>query len=195
MSPFKKSYLKKLRADLVRNAGGDISDEAWNKIIKEIEIPIDKKLREEMPKAIAFAMFEVAEKGDCIIEIDGVDIGSKIRQLRNKDSKTNLMKMRNAMNLLYSSDYYIWGIKNTQNRKEKKRTDILIINKETKKEFLIYNWKRVFNDKPKNSHCYHYEVYSDEELVIDGEFIVKDERKGRQSGLIDHLFKILKLRD
>ena len=68
MSLFRKSYLKKLRADLVKEAGGDISDEAWK----------------ELPKAIAFTMFEVAEKGDCIIEIDGIDLGAKIRQLRKE---------------------------------------------------------------------------------------------------------------
>lgn len=82
MSLFRKSYLKKLRADLVKEAGGDISDEDWNKVIEGVERPIIKKLREEMPKAIAFAMFEVAEKGDVIIEINGVDIGAKISQLR-----------------------------------------------------------------------------------------------------------------
>ncbi len=82
MSLFKKSYLKKLREDLVKEAGGDISDEAWNKIIEDIEKPIIDKLKRELPKAIAFTMCEIAEKGDCIIEIDGVDLGAKIRQLR-----------------------------------------------------------------------------------------------------------------
>ena len=82
MSLFKKTYLKKLRADLIKEAGGDISDEDWNKVIEKVEKPIIKKLREEMPKAMAFAMFEVAEKGDCIIEIGGVDIGVEIRKLR-----------------------------------------------------------------------------------------------------------------
>ena len=87
ISLFKKSYLKKLRADLVKEAGGDISDEKWKEIIEKIEKPIIKKLSEEMPKAIAFAMFEVAEKGDCIIKIDGIDIGAKIRQLRKEKEK------------------------------------------------------------------------------------------------------------
>ena len=82
MSLFKKSYLKKLRADLIKESGRDISDEDWNKVIEKVEKPIIKKLREEMPKAMAFAMFEVAEKGDCIIEISGVDIGVEIRKLR-----------------------------------------------------------------------------------------------------------------
>ncbi len=87
MSLFKKSYLKKLRADLIKESGRDISDEDWNKVIEKVEKPIIKKLREEMPKAMAFAMFEVAEKGDLIIEIDGVDIGAKIRQLRKEKEK------------------------------------------------------------------------------------------------------------
>ncbi len=89
MSLFKKSYLKKLRADLVKDSDGDISDKDWKKIIEKIEKPIIKRLSEEMPKALAFAMFEVAEKGVCIIEIDGVDIGAKIRQLRKEKAKEN----------------------------------------------------------------------------------------------------------
>ena len=87
MSLFKKSYLKKLRADLIKESGRDISDEDWNKVIEKVEKPIIKKLREEMPKAMAFAMFEVAEKGDLIIEIDGVDLGAKIRKLRKEKEK------------------------------------------------------------------------------------------------------------
>lgn len=87
MSLFKKAYLKKLRADLVKETGGNISDEDWNKVIKSVEKPIIKKLREEMPKAIAFVMFEVAEKGDVIIEINGVDLGAKIRKLRKEKEK------------------------------------------------------------------------------------------------------------
>lgn len=87
MSLLKKSYLKKLRADLVKDAGRDISDEDWNKVIEDVEKPIIKKLKEEMPKAIAFAIFEIAEKGDCIIEIDGVDLGAKIHQLRKEKEK------------------------------------------------------------------------------------------------------------
>lgn len=86
MSLFKKNYLKKLRADLVKEAGGDISDEAWNKVIEKVEKPIIEKLKKELPKAIGFIMCEVAEKGDCIIEIDGVDLGAKIRQLRSRKS-------------------------------------------------------------------------------------------------------------
>ena len=84
MSLFKKSYLKRIREDLVKEAGGDISDEKWKEIIEKIEKPIIKKLSEEMPKALAFAMFEAAEKGDYIIKIDGVDLGAKIRQLRKE---------------------------------------------------------------------------------------------------------------
>ncbi len=84
MSLFKKSYLKRIREDLVKEAGGDISDEKWKEIIEKIEKPIIKELSEEVPKALAFAMFEAAEKGDCIIEIDGVDLGAKIRQLRKE---------------------------------------------------------------------------------------------------------------
>lgn len=83
MSIFKKSHLTKLRADLVKDAGGDISDEAWNKIIEKIENDYRAKLEKELPRAFWFTTFEIAEKGDCIIEIDGIDIGVMIRRLRN----------------------------------------------------------------------------------------------------------------
>lgn len=89
---FKKSYLKKLRADLIEESGGDIPDKEWNKIIEDIEKPIIEDLKRELPKALHFAMFEAAERGDCIIEIDGVDLGTKIRERRKvieatKDNK------------------------------------------------------------------------------------------------------------
>ncbi len=82
MSLFKKSYLKKLRADLVKDSDGDISDKDWNKIIEDVEKPIIEKLKRELPKAILFSMFEIAEKGNVIIKIDGRDIGFEIRRLR-----------------------------------------------------------------------------------------------------------------
>ena len=82
MSIFKKSHLKKLRADLVKEAGGDISDEDWNKVIEKVENDYRTKLEKALPKAFWFSLFEVAEKGDCIIEIGGVDIGLEIRKLR-----------------------------------------------------------------------------------------------------------------
>lgn len=135
-----------------------------------------------------------SEKGITLLENKSYHPNCFNKRNANKDSQTYLMTERNAMPLLHSFDFYIWGIKNTQNLKEKKRTDILLINKETKKEFLIYNWKRVFSDKPKNCHYWHYEVYSDGELITDGEYIVKDERKARQSDLINYLFEILELR-
>ncbi len=90
MSIFKKSHLKKLRADLVKEAGGDISDEAWNEVIEKVENDYRTKLEKVLPKAFWFSMFKVAEKGDVIFEIDGVDIGTKIRKLRKeKQEKEN----------------------------------------------------------------------------------------------------------
>lgn len=112
----------------------------------------------------------------------------------DKNSLEYILLNRNAFVLLRSYNYYILGIKKTRNIGESKRTDILIIDKKTKKEFLIYNWKRVFHSKPKRTHYWHYEVYSNEELIIDGEYTVKDERKGRQYNLINHLFKELGLK-
>ena len=112
----------------------------------------------------------------------------------NKDSISYLIKERNAFVIFRNYNYYIFGIKNTRNIKEKRRTDILIIDKKSKREFLVYNWKRMFDSKPKRTHYWHYEVYSNGELITDGEYIVKDERKGRQYNLINHLFKELELK-
>ncbi len=87
MSILKKSHLKKLRADLVKEAGGDISDEAWNEVIEKIENDYRTKLEKVLPKAFWFSMFEVAEKGDAIIEIDNVNLGDEIRRLRRINEK------------------------------------------------------------------------------------------------------------
>lgn len=95
--------MRELRADLVKEAGGDISDEAWNEVIENVEAPIRKKLQKEMPKAIAFAMFEVAEKGDVVIEIDGIDLGAKIRRLR-KEKLEEINKMTERGNLYYCTE-------------------------------------------------------------------------------------------
>ena len=86
MSLFKKNYLKKLRADLVKETGGDISDEAWNKVIEEVEAPIKKDLEKSLPRAFWFSLFKIAEEGDVIFEIDDIDIGAEIRQLRSRKS-------------------------------------------------------------------------------------------------------------
>ena len=82
MSLFRESYLKKLRADLVKESGRDIPDKAWKEIVESVEKPIRTKLEKELPKAIAFTICKVAEEGDITIEIDGVDLGAAIRQLR-----------------------------------------------------------------------------------------------------------------
>lgn len=82
MSLFKKSYLKRLRVDLVKESGRDISDEDWNKVIQKVEDDYRKKLEETLPKAFWFSLYEIAEKGDVILEIDGKNIGEEIRQLR-----------------------------------------------------------------------------------------------------------------
>jgi len=82
MSLFKKNELKKIRIKLIEESGGDIPDEDWNKVIEEIENDYRKILEKELPKAFWFAMFETAEKGDCIIKIDDEDLGAKIRYLK-----------------------------------------------------------------------------------------------------------------
>lgn len=82
MSIFKKNHLMKLRADLVKESGRDISDEDWNKVIEKVENDYREKLEKELPKAFWFSLYEIAEKGDVILEIDGKNIGEEIRQLR-----------------------------------------------------------------------------------------------------------------
>ena len=82
MSLFKKSELKKLRSNLVKEVGGDISDDGWDKVVKKVEDDYREILKKELPKAFWFAMFEVAEKSDCIIEIDGENLGEKLRYLK-----------------------------------------------------------------------------------------------------------------
>lgn len=82
MNLFKESELKKLRVKLVKEFGGDISDENWNKVVKDVEDNYRKILEKELPKAFWFAMFEMAEKSDCIIKIDGENLGEKLRYFR-----------------------------------------------------------------------------------------------------------------
>ena len=86
---FKKSYINKLRKELKEEAikrYGNISDEEFEKIFMSIiekeENEIKKGLQKELPKAFWFPLYEMAEKGDVIVEIDGRDIGMEVRQLR-----------------------------------------------------------------------------------------------------------------
>ena len=82
LSLFDREALKEIRAECVKELGGDISDEEWEQVIKDVEEPIIKDLQRELPKAFWFSMYEMAEKGKVIVEIDGKDIGQEIRQLR-----------------------------------------------------------------------------------------------------------------
>ena len=103
MSLFKKDYLKKLRVDLVKETGGDISDEAWNKVIEEIEAPIKKDLEKFLPKAFWFSLFKIAEEGDVIFEIDDIDVGAEIRQLRKKKLE-KIKKIMKRGNMYYCTE-------------------------------------------------------------------------------------------
>jgi len=87
MSLIKKEYLKELRERLVSETEYNISDEDWNKIIKNIEDDIIKGLREEIPKAFYSTLYDWAEKGDVIVKINDVDLGEAIRNKR--DEKDN----------------------------------------------------------------------------------------------------------
>jgi len=84
MPLFKKRYLNEIRAKLVKEQGGDISDEDWDKVVKGEEDKLRRKLEKELPGALWYPIFEMAEKGDVIIEIDGKDIGKEIREKRQK---------------------------------------------------------------------------------------------------------------
>lgn len=83
MDLLRKNYLKELREKLVKEFGGNIPDEDWNKIIEKIDNDLKKDLQQSLPKAFWFSLFEIAEKEDVIFEIDGIDIGAKIRKMRS----------------------------------------------------------------------------------------------------------------
>lgn len=84
MSIFKKKELDILRSRLVEEAGGDIPDEAWNKVVEDVEKEYKKKLEETLPRAFWFSMFKAAENGDAIIMIDDKDLGVEIRKKRKE---------------------------------------------------------------------------------------------------------------
>ena len=113
-------------------------------------------------------------------------------RIKDKNSKTYLQAEKNAMTLLYSSHWLIWGIKNTIDKKTKKRTDILLIHKYNKTEFKILNWKRCYREKGKGIHSWHYELYLGNTLLKDGEYITDDYRKSRQSDFIGYIMDIIK---
>ena len=139
MSLFKKRWLKELRDDLVKEAGGDISDEAWNKVIEKVERPIIEKLKKELPKAIGFIMCKIAEKGDLIIEIDGVDLGAKIRQLR-KEKLEEIKKIMKRGNMYYCTEC---------NRGHRKNSTIGLEH-ECYKFVRDVQWKRVGRNRLEN---------------------------------------------
>lgn len=113
-------------------------------------------------------------------------------RIKDKNSKTYLQAEKNAFTLLYSSDWYIWGIKNSINREINKRSDILIINKYNRTEFKILNWKRSYRVKGKGYHSWHYELYLGDELLTDGEYLTDKYEKSKQSNLIHYIMDIIR---
>jgi hypothetical protein len=92
MSIFKPKYLKNLREKLTKEYGHDIPDEAWNKVVKEAEDDIKKNLcnpltQRAIAKAFWDPMIEMAEKGQVVVEIDGVNIGKRVRQAKITKAK------------------------------------------------------------------------------------------------------------
>lgn len=112
---------------------------------------------------------------------------------KDKNSISYIQNEKNAYTLLYSRDWYIWGISGTANKEENRRNDILLIYKESKKEYRILNWKRCQRILGKTKHIWHYEIYSDNELTQDGEYVGKDYRDGSQKKLIDYILKQIKI--
>jgi hypothetical protein len=114
-----------------------------------------------------------------------------LKKPKNKSSLTYLQQERNAVTLLHSRHWYIWGVKNTINKETKRRTDILLINKFNKTEFKIFNWKRCHREKGESIHSWHYELYLDDKLLTDGEYTTNDYRKARQSDFIHYLMNLI----
>jgi len=82
LSLIKEKYLKEMRAKIVKEKGYDISDEDWNKIVSKIENEIRKKLKKSS-QSLMFSLYKIAEEeSNLVMEIDGVNIGATIRQLR-----------------------------------------------------------------------------------------------------------------
>lgn len=101
MSLIKKSYLKEIRAKLVKEAGRDIPDEAWNQVVKKVEDGLREKLnsketKEAIAKAFWYPMYEMAEKGDIIVEIDGVNLGDEIRKRRIEHNRKSCQLIENS---------------------------------------------------------------------------------------------------
>lgn len=71
-----------MRKNLETRTGKIVTDDQWDQIIKKVETPIRNDLKEALPQAFWFPLYEMAEKGDLIVNIDGKDIGKEIRQMR-----------------------------------------------------------------------------------------------------------------
>ncbi len=135
---------------------------------------------------------------DCNIIWHLEDLNGKIEKIKkllktpkDKNSISYIKLDRNAYTLLYSSVWYIWGIRGTQDKEENKKTDILLIHKKSNIEFEVKNWKRCQRISGSTKHIWHYIIYSNNELIFDGEYEGENARKGHQSNLISHVINIL----
>jgi len=151
---------------------------------------------EELKKGTDSIHFN-CEKCDISWHIEDLDgkiekIIKIIKKPKNESSQTYLQQERNASTLLYSSNWLIWGVKNTLNKNTKKRNDILLINKHNKTEFKILNWKRCQRVKGKGIHSWHYELYLGDTLLKDGEYITDDYRRSKQSDFIGYIMNIIR---
>jgi len=110
--------------------------------------------------------------------------------------KCYILKDNKTYPILFSSHSRwkkIHAIKFTENKKEHKKSDILLEWKDGR-VFIINSWKRVYRKKGKGCHSWHYEVYEDKELIIDGEYETDDYRYAQQRYMIKEVLKYLEKR-
>lgn len=116
---------------------------------------------------------------------------------KDKNSLSFKQAKRKAYTLLYRSSWLIWGIKNSGDREKNKRNDILLIHKDSNLEFLVKNSKTVVSYSRRRNHCWYYKVYHNifpnkkGKLILDGEYISKNEIKGKQGNMIDEVLRRL----
>ncbi|KKL53571.1 hypothetical protein LCGC14_2274140 [marine sediment metagenome] len=104
-----------------------------------------------------------------------------------------VLKDKETYPILFSSRWKkIHAIKFTANKKEHKKTDILLESKNGR-IFIIYNWKRVYRKEGKKCHSWYYEVYEGKELIIDGQYETDDYRYAQQSDMLKQIFIYLEL--
>ncbi len=108
--------------------------------------------------------------------------------------KCYILKDNKTYPILFSSRWKkIHAIKFTENKKEHKKTDILLEWKDGR-IFIVHSWKRMYRKKGKGYHSWYYEVYEGEELIIDGEYETTDYRYAQQQHMLRRVISYLEKR-